>query len=299
MECVVCGTVLAKRPPTTPAAPYPICHAVPCRMVIEQAGSMSPVAFQQHLLWRSRNIRVQKARAHAEDRRLKAKFDAEAQENTLWWARLERLAPGQHPPDRFLPLTLPAGPGLSGHLAQRRRRRYRDLLNRLIAQAVASQDPPPDLGEHLATHAPASPLTGQVCAACKGGCCTSGGDSAYLSVNTIRRFMALRPALRPREVLAAYLDRLGTRTQQGSCINHTSQGCGLPREMRSDVCNHYLCGTQKELQSRLEDPPPLLGVVVIQRQQDHWHRHDPDRPNPIVGGITVTEADITPWPEAP
>ncbi len=297
---MVCGTVL-KRPPTTPPSPYPICHAVPCRMVIEQAGSMSAAAFQQHLLWRSRNIRAQKARAQAEDLRLKAKFEAEDQENARWWSRLERLAPGQHPPDRFLPLTLPLGPGRRSNLAERRRRHYRDLLNQLIAQAVSSQDAPPDLAEHLAPadQGPAARLSEQVCTLCKGGCCTKGGDSAYLSVNTIRRFMALRPELRPRDVLSAYLDRLSHRTQQGSCINHTDRGCGLPREMRSDVCNHYLCGAQKELHHRLEDQPPLLGVVAIQRQQDHWHRHDPDCANPIVGGATVTEAGITPWPEAP
>jgi hypothetical protein len=270
-------------------------------MVMEQAGSMSPDAFQQHLQWRSRNIRAQKARARAEAERLQAKIEAEAQENTLWWATLEHLTPG-HAPDRFQRLTLPRGPSQQSNLAQRRRRRYRDLLNRLIAQAVVSQAPPPDLSEHVSPPVQdegAAQLAGQVCALCQGGCCTKGGDSAYLSVDTIRRVMALHPQWRPRDVLSAYLDRLSAKTQTGSCINHTEQGCSLPREMRSDTCNHYLCATQKDLHSRLEDAPALLGVVAIQRQQDHWRRDALDVPNPIVGKATVTAAGITPWPEAP
>lgn len=299
-ECVVCGTPL-KRQLSAPVGPHPICHAVPCRMVIEQANSMSTPAFKQHLQWRSRNIRAQKARAHAEAVQLHAKIEAEAQENQRWWARLEHLTPA-HSPDRFQRLTLPSGPSQQSNLAQRRRRRYRDLVNRLIADAVSSRSAPPDLSEHRDTPNQddgAARLTGHVCAMCKGGCCTKGGDTAYLSVDTIRRFMALQPHWRPREVLSAYLDRLSAKTQTGSCINHTAQGCSLPREMRSDTCNHYLCATQKELHSRLEDAPALLGVVVIQRLQDHWRRDDVGPPNPIVGQATVTAAGITPWPEGP
>jgi len=301
--CVVCGTPLTRQL-TAPAGPHPICHAVPCRMVIEQAASMSEAAFKQHLQWRARNIRAQKAQARADALRLQAKIEDEARENDLWWATLERLTPG-HAPDRFMRLTLPIGPRQQSNLALRRQRRYRDHVNRLIAQAMVSKAPPPDLSEHLGASAsipeptPAERLTGHVCALCQGGCCSKGGDTAYLSPDTIRRFMALHPQLRPRDVLAAYLDRLSPRTQQGSCINHTSQGCSLPREMRSDTCNHYLCATQKDLHSRLEDDPPLRGVIAIQRQQDHWRRDALDLPNPIVGRATVTESGITPWPASP
>lgn len=301
--CVVCGTAL-KRQLTAPAGPYPICQAVPCRMVIDQAASMGEPAFKQHLQWRARNILAQKARTRAEALRLQAKIQAEAQENDRWWATLERLAPGQHPPDRFMRLTLPAGPRQQSNLAMRRQRRYRDHVTRLIAQAMASRAPPPDFSEHLeaataSSHAPAERLAGQVCALCQGGCCTKGGDSAYLTPDTIRRFMALHPELRPRDVLRAYLARLAPKTQRGSCINHTEHGCALPREMRSDTCNHYLCATQHELRSRLEDAPPLHGVIAIQRQQDHWHRDALDLPNAIVGQATVTESGITPWPASP
>lgn len=299
--CVVCGTAL-RHQLTAPAGPYPTCQAVPCRMVIDQAAWMGEAAFKQHLQWRARNILAQKAQTRAEALRLQGKIQAEAQENDRWWATLERLAPGQHPPDRFMRLTLPTGPVKQGNLALRRQRRYRDHVNRLIAQAMASRAAPPDLSEHR-ENAPsggqAERLSGQVCALCKGGCCTKGGDTAYLSPDTIRRFMALHPAMRPRDVLRAYLDRLAPKTQQGSCINHTAQGCALPREMRADTCNHYLCATQHELHRRLEDEPPLRGVIAIQRQQDHWRRDALDLPNAIVGRATVTEDGITPWPEAP
>src|SRR5208337_492465 len=68
------------------------------------------------------------------------------------------------------------------------------------------------------------------CALCRGFCCGSGGDHAYLTVATIRRYMAKHLEQGPEEVLAAYLGRIRNDTVAGSCIFHQSGGCGLPRE---------------------------------------------------------------------
>lgn len=262
-------------------------------MVLEQRATMGEAAFARHLHWRAKNTREQRARARAEDERLRAWIQAEAAENAAQWAAVEAASPG-HPPDQFMRLALPSGPARQRTLGQRRRQRYRDHLQQIIAQAFLPGDevPPQD----TVAVDPRSALPGQLCTLCRGGCCTRGGDTAYLSADTVRRFMAQQPHWQPEEVLSAYLDRLAPKTQAGSCINHTAGGCALPREMRSDVCNRYLCESQKALQERLDEAPPVLGVVVVQRRQDHWSRHLPERDNGIVGAATITESGISPWP---
>lgn len=301
LDCVVCGTVLRPRAPGA-QGPYPICHAVPCRMVLDLRASLGEVAFQQRLRVLARNTRAQREAARQEDQRLRALFEAEDAGDAEGWAAFDaRHQPGAHPPERFLRVVLPSGPSQARPLAERRRRHYRDHLNRLISEAVFPEAPsalgPADGTSVTDGHTRSSSrLPGHLCAACKGGCCTLGGDTAYLTVATLRRFMAGHPGLRPRDVLSAYLDRLSHRTQAGSCINHTDQGCSLPAEMRSDTCNRYLCSAQKTLHGRLDEADPPVGVLVIQRRQNHWDRHKPGVDNGIVGGATVTEDGVSPWP---
>jgi hypothetical protein len=303
LECVVCGTLLRPHAPGT-TGPYPICHAVPCRMVLDQRATLGEAAFRQRLQRQALNTRAQRAKAREEDQRLRALFAKEDAEDTARWASFEAQAPGAHPPEHFLRLVLPSGPGRARRLPVRRLRQYSAHLSELIAEAVLPEEPSV-LGSadgtpvnHGHTRS-ASHLPGHLCATCRGGCCPHGGDTAYLTVATLRRFMAAYPALSPDEVLSAYLDRVRSSTQADSCINHTDQGCSLPTEMRSDTCNRYLCAAQKTLHERLDEGEPLQGVLVIHRRQNHWDRHKPGVDNGIVGGATLTEAGITPWPEAP
>jgi hypothetical protein len=144
------------------------------------------------------------------------------------------------------------------------------------------------LSEHPAA-AQADPgvsLAGQLCAACGGGCCNAGGDTAFLTVTTIRRFMAANPRLRPRDVLASYLDRLQQRTQRGSCVSQTESGCGLPRDMRSDTCNNWYCAPQIEL--RDQRPTRVAGALVVVRRQGEWTKAEPGLPNEIIRVVWVT-----------
>src|SRR5206468_7485578 len=86
-------------------------------------------------------------------------------------------------------------------------------------------------------------ILASACARCQGHCCGKGGlhAFAYLSVDTLRRFMDDNPTLHPDEVLAAYLDHIGRATYQDSCVFHGPQGCTLSREMRADICNTFFC----------------------------------------------------------
>jgi hypothetical protein len=106
-------------------------------------------------------------------------------------------------------------------------------------------------------------LSAGVCAACRGSCCRSGGDHAYLTEETIVRSLQAHPDWTLAQILESYLQRLPAESVRDSCIYHSATGCGLPRDMRSSTCNRYLCGKLRNLLGSLpeERPPAVLAVM--------------------------------------
>ncbi|MEP7281384.1 MAG: hypothetical protein ABI696_05340, partial [Rubrivivax sp.] len=131
---------------------------------------------------------------------------------------------------------------------------------------------------------------------CGGGCCVRGGDTAYLTAGVLRRFMARHPALGPAEVLAAFLDRLADHTEAGSCINHSSKGCTLPRDMRSEACNNYGCDALKAVHPEASGAGRIEGVIAIRRRQDQWTRDKLMLDNKITALAVITVAGIVALP---
>src|SRR5690606_19576300 len=89
-----------------------------------------------------------------------------------------------------------------------------------------------------------------LCTACAGGCCTKGGNAAYLTAHTMQRVRADLPDISLADLQQLYLMRLPRESMAGSCIYHTSEGCALPRELRSDTCNNYACEAFKALPTK-------------------------------------------------
>ena len=290
LKCAVCGRPAGlQRFDTAPESA--VCEAAPCRLVMDRQLSMTPQAFKGYLDLQSQLNHERRAERERQEARLREQALEEAAENAVRWAEAEaglRLA-GCLPP-RSDRLALPSGPRRLSNLPEHKRRRYRDHLNQIIAAALTQDeyvettrtDEPPDPPSDALT------LRGNLCAACGGGCCAEGGHTAYLTVPIMRRFMQQHPELRPREVLAAYLDRLSHRTESGSCVNHAAGGCSLPREMRSDTCNRFLCPPLHQIRSRQAGPNPPQAVVVILRRQNQWNQHRPGHLNDIVGAALVT-----------
>jgi hypothetical protein len=90
---------------------------------------------------------------------------------------------------------------------------------------------PPELTEWL----------GSICAACSGYCCEAGGDTAFLTTDTIRRIARREPDITPAEIAARYRDRLPDESYEGACVFQSATGCTLPRGDRANICNLYLC----------------------------------------------------------
>jgi len=106
-------------------------------------------------------------------------------------------------------------------------------------------------------------LSTGVCTACRGSCCRSGGDHAYLTEETIVRALQAHPDWTLAEILKSYLDCVPAESVLNSCIYHSATGCGLPRDLRSSTCNRYLCGKIRNLRDALPEqrPPAVLAVM--------------------------------------
>lgn len=148
------------------------------------------------------------------------------------------------------------------NLPERRRRAFRDHLMLMLSHATEHRAYTPTENDDPVPTPEVQDLLGRVCAYCEGWCCRGGGNRAYISADTLRRYMAANPHLRPRDVLANYLDRLGHRVNHHSCVYHGPRGCGLPSDMRSDTCNRYFCTGANRLRDELGDSVPAELVVA-------------------------------------
>jgi hypothetical protein len=172
---------------------------------------------------------------------------------------------GIRKPGSFLMAYIPASVSRITHLPARRRREFRDHLNQLIDQALAS----PAVEQDQVTISPtvqdvrSGAASAAACACCKGFCCQGGRrERAYLNVQTIQRYMMAHKDQGSRDVLAAYMSHVGDQTYQESCVYHRADGCSLPRDMRSDICNQFFCIGLREFRRSLPSTGPVRGFFV-------------------------------------
>jgi len=88
------------------------------------------------------------------------------------------------------------------------------------------------------------------CKACRGHCCSKGGNDAYLDENAIAQAWARHPRLSKRGLMRLYLDAIPRKAFADSCIFHAKDGCSLPRSLRAPVSEAYLCGPLMRLMKR-------------------------------------------------
>ena len=278
-------------------------------MVVSRRAGLGEASFKQYLQTQARQTQQRLVQTRA----LQLRNQAEALENEAGWAALRELnaspaSPDQSPTLLELELLLPTGPQRRSKLPEPRRQRYCAHLARIIAEAqtlapltapasaAVSALQTPSVADSNAPPAAASPsnLPGRLCGLCGGGCCTSGGDTAYLSAATIQRVMAQQPDLQADQLLEAYLTYLPDKPQTDSCVNHGERGCTLPRALRADICNDYVCQSLARVESALEaagkvTPAVQIKILVVQRQQDHWHGQQLGLAH-AINGLAVMDA---------
>jgi hypothetical protein len=139
-----------------------------------------------------------------------------------------------------------------------RRRRLRAHLEEVVVEALRlraagtagppapPEAPPPALAAAF----------GRACAHCRGHCCRHGAEHAYVREDTILRYLGAHPDATVDTVLAEYMQHVGARSYRGSCVYHGARGCTLPRTLRADICNRFLCDGLKELRDACEGGAP-------------------------------------------
>jgi hypothetical protein len=179
----------------------------------------------------------------------------------------EQLAAPHQPPAHLRPVVLlPANPraltpvppaareAFRRHLRLQLTRAFAEPLEHSAPARPADTDDPEGPAADSANLA-VGPMLGAACGTCGGACCTAGGTHAFLkaaSLMRVRHALASdgMPAPSAAEIEARYLDALPTAHYQDSCVFHASAGCTLPRTLRSNLCNRYLCGGLTQLTRR-------------------------------------------------
>lgn len=155
--------------------------------------------------------------------------------------------------------------------------KLRGVLEETFAQPVRDNDAPMSEAEHSARSDAGTPratlpeqspnaigaqvknlsdVLGASCATCMGECCNSGGTHAFLQVESLTRVRAQLEqdgiATTRDSLETLYASYLPAQHYRESCVYHTRSGCALPRAMRSNLCNRYVCGSLSQLTRAME-----------------------------------------------
>jgi hypothetical protein len=274
-----------------------VCSSPHCRQIASRRADLAPAVFGRLVAIHRRHQREQRARAAEAARQLAERRAIEARENADIHAGLR--AASVLPEGPCLPVALPTGLSTLAPLPEERRESYRAHLESILADALSKPDADDSGSSQPNEESATMPLAAELCGRCGGGCCTEGGERAYLNASSIRRVLRTHP-WRPEQLVDQYLARLAPETIADACVNQTATGCGLPREMRSDICNNFFCPSLRTWHAACGDGGQQPVALVIQRGFDHWTQHRSGAPNAVTGVylVSATATRKLAWPPA-
>lgn len=216
--------------------------------------------------WRCRQVWLQEL---WRDREQARRREREASQRRWQCAATERdrlaALAGISPPSSLLPVPLPANVRALVPLPDARRETFRENLRQAIRAALESSDAPDDVFQPAPAPSgdPWPDVLSLACAVCQGHCCACGRDHAYISAETVRRYLADHPQCRGEDLFQAYDRCLKDPTFDQSCVYHQPDGCGLPRAMRSATCNTFECLEMREMQGRRSELRSAAGLLLV------------------------------------
>lgn len=273
-----------------------VCDSMECRSVIAAEKSMAPANYALFLQQQSALIQKKKRLVREEQERLAAADEKETRDSALLLARLQETQPAIG--NKIPVFNIPTGKSKLVPLGEERKSAYREHLKEVINEAFQEQ-PIIDYFQQesiekamkveavLAANPDVAKLTAACCSLCKGGCCSAGADTGLISLETVKRAVKIYKFTSEEEVLNSYMSMLDDLSADQSCINQGPEGCVLPKEMRSDICNGYYCEPLKELQQDREplsetSGEELASALIIQRGYDRWSKYDEQIDREIV-----------------
>ncbi len=305
-ECEVCGCTI-NFPDTMQMEDlgYSVCRSFDCRRIMSQKSSMAPMLFKAHLEFQRKLTRERHERQAAQKKLVEKITTKERLEHRNIFRLILNQNPALSKANIHL-VVIPSGHSELSQPGQERIDNYTQHLHSIINQALKYTDSSEVVyDQHHNAHERLSGviqrfdenpklqnISNKLCSLCKGGCCAGGKDHGYLSVITIRRYLDNHPNLSKQDLLDLYLSRISPETIENACINQTSTGCSLPRELRSDICNGYYCENLKSYQKKLAGEKDIGVVLAIQRSKNNWNWFDPDINNEIVNIALVDEQKL-------
>lgn len=300
-RCMVCDEMATRT--TTDAYSNPVCQDINCRTVASKQASMPTFHFRCFLASQRASIQAQrkekrdelaaKAKIKAEQKALKAKKEAA---DEISWKEKTRTLVAQKTTANLSVLTIPRGPVKLVPADPKRHAILAQYLTDIIAtmESELAADNENTTSAQAESSAPQNLAMG-LCTACAGGCCTKGGEAAYLTTQTMHRVLAENPELSTEQLKSLYLAQLPTASMAGSCIYHTPSGCALSRNLRSDTCNAYACDALHALSNQTNNAEhSSVSVLVFQRRQDNWRQKSLDLNNDIIHAYLLSDESVAP-----
>lgn len=184
-------------------------------------------------------------------------------------------------PKPWVRVALPSNREAVTRLPAERRKLFETHLLEIIAKSGDATTEPPDPNPISGRSGknPVSRLLERACGTCRGRCCRMAGEqNAYLAPETIQGYRAWNPGVSTDDIVAAYMSRIPEEIYEGSCLFHGRCGCVLPRSLRSEMCNWFLCDSLIELSRRvaLEDRATVFAVAMQDLEPDRLAVFDAD-----------------------
>lgn len=301
-RCRVCETpLLDSFTPRKDDDRFAVCTAFECSNFLERHRNLPLNLFQSQLLFHREQLRERRLARSENEARIRARVVEEEEENIrlLDAAQQELPSLAQQSPSLMV---IPAGRTRMVPVSPERIESYRAHLQKVIAEArsfaCVSDIPQDDQNwapreknlqhENAFREQPEVALVSDhLCGMCKGACCSSGQNHAYLSPLSMRRTMDENRALDDGDIAALYLSRVSSESIEGACINQTSSGCSLPKEMRADICNAYFCDPILEYQRACAASAEVPPVFAVQREYLSAATISPDTTNEVLATALV------------
>jgi len=300
--CEVCDLVLTHADKLlTQQFEYTVCQSFNCKRIMSQKLSMAPSLFESYLHFNKKILHQQREKNNLKQKQIKQITEHEKSENTEVYDFFisEYSAQLNAKPYKIV---IPSGNPLSVLVSENRIKIYIGHLKNIVSAASeftsvaeVKRDEHSDayskrmsVDYKLDTNPQLRAISDNVCSVCKGGCCASGKEHAYLSIFSIRRFMDENPHLTAEQILDLYTTRISTLSIDGSCINHTNTGCMLPRSLRSDICNGYYCDSLKTYHKKMLHEQSPQKIMAIQRSNTYWNRFEENVENEIIKLALIT-----------
>ncbi len=280
-QCKVCDQPLVNGSGVKGQA---VCRSFDCMRLVQQQGTMPETLYTSIFKVQSKLIREKHARGKAEEAR-KTAIDRQIQAlDQQLHDQLEADENLSLPKDLLL-LSIASGGRQISNLPAKRKKKFRDNLNAAISEATSNIEFE-DVGVNINSNrlkrsalqyrevSGLKEQTQNVCIQCQGACCIAGADKGFVEIQLLRRVMTEQPGLRPRDLYQLYMQHLPNKSVKGSCIFHTQTGCNLPRKLRSDVCNGYLCEPVETMQKKSYADQKLRPALVVSRNYRQFHKYD-------------------------